>query len=109
LVPRVRQAIISEKALKDQFEKFIFGSLTKLSQVPLQSQRLIVVIDALDECDREDIRTILTLLAWATDIRPVLLRIVLTSRLELPIRLGFKDMAEGAYQDLILHEVPPAK
>jgi hypothetical protein len=50
-------------------------------------QRLIVVIDALDECDREEgIRTILTLLAWAEDIRPVSLRIVLTNRPELPIR-----------------------
>ena len=76
----------------------------------MASQRLIVVIDALDGCDREEgIRTILTLLAWAKNIRPVSLRIALMSRPELLICLGFKDMAEGVYQDFILHEVPPAK
>jgi hypothetical protein len=33
------------------------------------------------------------------------LRIVVTSRPELHIRLGFKKMPNGTYQDLVLHEV----
>jgi hypothetical protein len=33
------------------------------------------------------------------------LRIVVTSRPELYIRLGFKEMPNGTYQDLVLHEV----
>jgi hypothetical protein len=65
------------------------------------------VIDALDECEREaDIRAILQLLAQAKDVRPVPLRIVVTSRPELHIRLGFREMPNGTYQDLVLHEVP---
>jgi hypothetical protein len=65
------------------------------------------VIDALDECEREaDIRAILQLLARTKDIRPVPLRIVVTSRPELHIRLGFREMPNGTYQDLVLHEVP---
>jgi hypothetical protein len=34
------------------------------------------------------------------------LRIVVTSRPELHIRLGFREMPNGTYQDLVLHEVP---
>ena len=30
----------------------------------------------------------------------------MTSRPELPIRLGFKQMSDGKYQDLVLYKVP---
>jgi hypothetical protein len=33
------------------------------------------------------------------------LRVVVTSRPKLHIRLGFKEMPNGTYQDLVLHEV----
>ncbi|KAF2464171.1 uncharacterized protein BDR25DRAFT_319434 [Lindgomyces ingoldianus] len=38
-------------------------------------------------------------------MRPVSLRVLVTSRPELHIRLGFKQMPNGTYQDLALHEV----
>jgi hypothetical protein len=64
-------------------------------------------MDAMDECEREeDIRAILQLLAKTKDVQPVPLRIVVTSRPELHIRLGFQAMPNGMYQDLVLHEVP---
>ena len=66
----------------------------------------MVVIDALDECDREEeIREILRLFTQIKDIRPVSLRILVTSRPELLVRLGFQQMPDGTYQDLIIHEV----
>ncbi|KAI9778859.1 MAG: hypothetical protein M1839_007822 [Geoglossum umbratile] len=96
---------ISERALKDQFEKLILRPL--LEMAPSQSLAYIIVIDALDECEREeDIRVILQLLARAKDIKPISLRILVTSRPELPIRLGFRQMSDGTHQDLVLHEVP---
>jgi hypothetical protein len=53
-----------------------------------------VVIDALDECEGEnDIRLILRLLAEAK-IRKIL-RDFVTSRPEMPIRLGFKNIEEA--------------
>jgi hypothetical protein len=98
---------ISQKALKDQFEKLILQPLLGVHQARQQGLARVVVIDALDECEREeDIRAILQLLARMKDIQPVPLRIVVTSRPELHIRLGFKEMPNGTYQDLILHEVP---
>jgi hypothetical protein len=41
-------------------------------------------------------------------INNVRLRLFLTSRPELPIRLGFKKMSADVHKDMILHEVPLA-
>lgn len=97
---------IAEKALKDQFDKLVLDPLTEIGQTPFQGKEFVIVIDALDECDREeDIRAILRLLARTRDITTISLRVFITSRPELPIRLGFKQMPDGTYQDLVLHEV----
>ena len=98
---------ISEKALKDQFEKLILQPLLEIRHAPLNALGLIIVIDALDECERkEDIQVILRLLARTKNLSPVPLRIFVTSRPDLPIRLGFKQISNGTYQDLILHNIP---
>jgi hypothetical protein len=110
--PSIRTALdedpaISQRALKDQFEKLILQPLLGIQQVASQAPARIVVIDALDECEKEqDIRTILQLLAHTKDIQPIPLRVFVTSRPELHIRLGFKDMPNGTYQDVVLHKVP---
>lgn len=98
---------ISEKALKDQFEKLILQPLLAIRQASPKGLGLVIVIDALDECEREkDIQVILQLLAQIKGLGPVSLRVFVTSRPELPIRLGFKQMTDGTYQDLILHDIP---
>ncbi|KAL8739579.1 MAG: hypothetical protein Q9190_007633, partial [Brigantiaea leucoxantha] len=110
--PGMRRAIdaepvIAEKALKDQFVKLILQPLSEIKQTSLQNMEFVVVIDALDECEREeDIQAILRLLEQTKGIKPVSLRVFVTSRPELPIRLGFKQMSDGTYRDLVLHEVP---
>ncbi|KAF2127315.1 vegetative incompatibility protein HET-E-1 [Dothidotthia symphoricarpi CBS 119687] len=112
MIPGIRNTIdtdssISEKALIDQFEKLILHPLSAIPKVPSQTAVHVVVVDALDECEREeDIRAILQLLARTKEILSVSLRILVTSRPELPIRLGFKQMLTSGYQDVILHEVP---
>jgi hypothetical protein len=112
MLPGIRKALdkdpaISHRALKDQFEKLILQPLLEIKQARSPVLTRVVIIDALDECEQEqDIRVILQLLALAKDIRPAPLRIVVTSRPELHIRLGFKEMSNGTYQDLVLHKVP---
>ena len=97
---------IAEKALKDQFVKLILQPLSEIQQTSLQDREFVIVIDALDECEREeDIQAILRLLEQTKDIKPVSLRVFVTSRPEFPIRLGFKQMIDGTYQNLILHEI----
>jgi hypothetical protein len=114
LVPSIAKAIdvdptISQRALKKQFEKLVLQPLSEMTYTPWQASTLIIVIDALDECEKEkDIREILRLLAQAKDVRPVCLRIFVTSRPELPIRLGFTEISGDTYQDLVLQEIPKA-
>jgi hypothetical protein len=97
---------LTGKSMKEQFEKLILQPLSKARLPPEMSTRTIV-IDALDECEREgDIKNILYLLAQVQHITSVRVRVLITSRPELPVRLGFKKISGTAYQDLILQEIP---
>ncbi len=112
IIPRIRKAIKADPAifknnLKDQFEKLIIQPFLEMKQASPNALGLFIVIDALDECEREvDIQVILQLLAGIQSLRPVPLRIFVTSRPELPIRLDFKQMLDETYQELILHNIP---
>ena len=97
--------IISEKQLKDQFDKLIASPMKGLPQHP-QPPRIVVVVDALDECDNVDhAKLIIRLLSQAREFASIRLKFFVTSRPELPIRLGFNDIS-GKYEDLLLHEIP---
>lgn len=108
LVPAVLVAMkndlnIASKSLGEQFNKLLYQPLMSLH--PDQSTTTVIVIDALDECDGEDdIKAILKILFKLQEIQSIHLRVFLTSRPELPIRLKFRDNEN--HQDLILHELP---
>lgn len=109
LIPSIRRAIeddpdISERVLREQFEKLILQPVLEIDQGP--NTLMVIVIDALDECDQEDdIQVILRLLPQVQKSNSLQLRFLLTSRPDLPIRLGFEIVADD-YQDLILHRIP---
>ncbi|KAK4956159.1 hypothetical protein LTR66_013355 [Elasticomyces elasticus] len=68
---------------------------------------LVIILDALDECDSDnDMRGVVTLLAEAKAILPIKVRIVVTSRPETSIRLGFRKMPAVLHRDLILDDRP---
>lgn len=72
---------------------------------PKKYFKAVIVIDALNECDQErDIGTIIRLLPQVQYIASIQVKFFLTSRPELPIRLGFKDIS-GTYEGLALHEM----
>lgn len=98
---------IASKSLREQFEKLLLQPLLNLNQLGQQPQTAMMVIDALDECEHDqDVRNIIRLLPLLQKAKAVHLRIFLTSRPELPISLGFSEIADHKYQDLALHEVP---
>jgi hypothetical protein len=100
--------VASSKDRSYQWKFLIQEPLLKLEASSLQ-QPLILVIDALDECDGDnDIRRIINLLSEAKTLETVRLRIFLTSRPETPIRLGFLNMPGILHQDLILHKIARA-
>jgi hypothetical protein len=108
LIQHVEMAIdtdpyISGKLMKEQFDKLLLQPLLRLNQS--EPITITIVIDALDECEYAgDIRAILQLLPQVQKSKSIRLRIFLTSRPELAIRLGFHQ--NNSYQDLVLHELP---
>lgn len=92
---------IFTKITKEQFEKLILEPLSEVLR-PLET---ILIVDALDECENEShIVMILHLLARFQWIDSAKLRIFVTSRLELPARLGFMKISES-HRAFILHDV----
>ncbi|KZZ93756.1 WD40/YVTN repeat-like-containing domain protein [Moelleriella libera RCEF 2490] len=110
LAPHIQRAIdddpaICGKAMREQFDKLILRPLSQ-SQATGKADNLVIVIDALDECEQDsDIETIVQLCTRTQALQSPRLRVFITSRPEHPIRLSF-DKIRGTYQDLVLHKLP---
>jgi hypothetical protein len=97
---------IFQQGLSNQWKHLILRPLLRLEPGQLQHPNLLLVIDALDECDsQDDIRLILHLFAEAKALKSVRLRIFVTSRPELHIRHSFRDIPAQVHQDFILHDI----
>ncbi|GKU15117.1 unnamed protein product [Fusarium langsethiae] len=97
---------IMEKSAREQFQKLIQEPLSEAAASVKVLSPIVIVMDALDECDQEaDARSLIKILSQAKTPLPRL-RVFMTSRPELPIRLGFSQV-QGSYQDLVLHAIPP--
>ncbi|KAH8587520.1 heterokaryon incompatibility protein-domain-containing protein [Bisporella sp. PMI_857] len=98
---------IASQSFRDQWSQLIFFPLLKFGSGSSPSS-YVLVIDALDECDKDEhIRMILQLLAEARTLKTPRLRVLLTSRPEIPIRHGFYQISDADHQDFVLHNVPP--
>ena len=103
-----RDPDIACKALGEQWNRLVLQPLSMLKANSIQSP-LILVVDALDECDDDrDVRVILNLLAEAAVLETIQLRIFVTSRPETPILLGFRSLPGALHRDLSLHNIPRA-
>ncbi|KUJ20839.1 HET-domain-containing protein [Mollisia scopiformis] len=102
----VKQSDVANLSLLDQWRQFVLGPLSRLEE---RQQSYVLVIDALDECkDDNDVRTILKFLAEARSLETVRLRVFLTSRPEIPIRHGIRDIPQAEHQDFVLHDIQPS-
>ena len=114
-VPGIRQHIcevvtkfpnIASLSLRDQWHRLVLRPLSALS-VTDDTTSVILIIDALDECDDNDnIGKIIELLAQPQDLSGLRLRILLTSRPEVPIRHGFDHLSDALLQRYVLHRIP---
>ena len=109
----IRDAVIecsnvTSQSLMNQWRQLVLRPLSKLGNSDTYSS-YIVVIDALDECEDEtDIQIILQLLAEARSLKEVRLRVLVTSRPEIPIRYGFCQISDTEHHDFILHSIEGA-
>ena len=96
-------------SLSEQYHKLLLHPLQKAQKSASGSLSFVVVLDALDECDDfNDVRLLLHLLGNTQDMLGLGLRLLVTSRPEVPIRLGFQNLKHIAYHELALHDVPRA-
>lgn len=94
---------ITHQSLFNQWKKLIIEPLSKMDS---SRSHLVLVMDALDECECEDdIRIILQLFIETKKLTTIPLRVILTSRLEIPFRLGFQEMPEILHQNLDLRDI----
>ncbi|KAL4735752.1 hypothetical protein BDV11DRAFT_208208 [Aspergillus similis] len=113
LGPEIQKAVeidpyISDKVPAEQFNKLLLQPLLNIKLDRIVT--LVVVIDALDECqsddedDDHDIKILLRLLPRVQESKCVRLRFFLTSRPELPICIGFKAVKDNL-QNMDLHSI----
>ncbi|PSN61266.1 WD40 repeat-like protein [Corynespora cassiicola Philippines] len=94
---------IASQALRDQWEHIVLCPLSKLEK----QGPYVIVVDALDECDNEnDAQLIIRLLLEARSLGNVRIRILLTSRPEVPIRGEFSQITAAGHKDFVLHNIP---
>jgi NACHT domain len=99
---------IASQSLHDQWRQLVLRPLSKLNS-SFHQYSLVLVVDALDECEGEDdIRIIVQLLAEVRSLRNVRLRVFMTSRPEIPIRHGFNQIPVAGHQDFVLHNIAPS-
>jgi hypothetical protein len=98
---------IITKTMREQFEKLLLQPLHSLERSKIPTRAMVIVIDALDECEGDsDIKLILQLLPQLQNLAARRLRVLLTSRPDLPIRLGFLKIADDDHRDFVLHNIP---
>ncbi|KAK5246711.1 hypothetical protein LTR20_007355 [Exophiala xenobiotica] len=96
-------------SLSEQYHKLLVQPLEKLSKCSTGSNSMMIVLDALDECDdADDIRLLLQLFGNTQNLSALGIRLLVTSRPETPIQLGFRDMNHITYHKLALHNVTKA-
>jgi hypothetical protein len=112
IMPTLQEAVrdhpgIAAKTMREQFEKLLLQPLQRMERSDLPFQTMVIVIDALDECEGDDdIRLILQLLPQLQNLTALRLRVLLTSRPDLPIRLEFLRIARDDHKDFVLHNIP---
>jgi hypothetical protein len=100
-----QDSLLCDRYLSTQFERLLLQPLQSVDSSSFPSAGVVLVIDAIDECDNgESIKTTLLLLSRVEAITSIRLRIFVTSRPELPVELGFKDISGDLHHDVRLEE-----
>jgi hypothetical protein len=108
----VREAIandpmITSKSLREQFDRLLLQPLLDTELLNPQPLTIVMVFDALDECESDsDIRVIIQSLSRLQEASAFRLRVLLTSRPELSIRLEISKLTNQHYLGVALHDIP---
>ncbi|KAJ5536376.1 hypothetical protein N7513_009562 [Penicillium frequentans] len=88
---------------QEQFNELLFKPLNSLNLELTSPLILVIVIDALDECQvPSDVAALFSTLPRLTDLKAVQLRVFITSRPEPPVIKGFRQIRNDK---IILHQI----
>jgi len=96
---------ISTLSLRDQWQKLVLKPLSALNRTD-GTTSLVLVIDALDECDVDSIEAVVELLTGIQALSEANLRVFMTSRPEAAIRHHFGLMLDTSCRSSRLHHIP---
>lgn len=100
---------IASYSLRDQWIRLILRPLCKLEAI-IPQVPMTVVVNTLDEFENEnDVRGILQLFAEAKVVKKGRLRLFLISRSETPVRLGFGEIPEDQYYNVVLYNISSSR
>ncbi|KAM0802098.1 hypothetical protein BDR22DRAFT_961777 [Usnea florida] len=108
LARSIRKAIdqypdIFKRAKRDQWKFLVQEPLSQLKGYSTQGVVLVLVIDALDECENDkDVQLILRILCESQGFERIQFRVLVTGRPRLSVRDAFLDIA---YQGIVLHDI----
>jgi hypothetical protein len=92
--------------VRAQWQKLVIEPLSLLSQHSGNWTTLLLIIDALDECnDANDTNAIIRCLEEVTHVEGVGCRVFLTSRPVQPIKLGMNDSVSAPRENFVLHNI----
>jgi len=95
--------LIFDKALSKQFDKLIYQSLRQEKFIANDSSIFIMIVDALNECEKEwNVKAIIDLWSQLTHLITIHLKLFLTSQSELFIQLEFRNISTVVHQNMIL-------
>lgn len=99
---------IIREGLREQWEHLVRVPLSRLDAAGLHNRVILLVIDALDECEGDSIGLILSLLYEARLVTNISLQILVTSRPETAIFSALSIMPAGSFQDWALNDIDRA-
>ena len=95
---------IANKSLADQWHELILHPMASLNK-DSPARPKILVIDALDECDRKEIAQMIKILADLRSLRHGQLRVFLTSRREVSVYNGLQCLPDDGHQSLVFNDI----
>ncbi|KAK7735396.1 hypothetical protein SLS63_003866 [Diaporthe eres] len=99
---------IGTKAPPQQLECLIARPLSSLDDQTFLPIRLVIVVDALDECiKRTEAEELLSMLATLKDLHQVQLRLLITSRSEKHILGSFENLSKTLHRSMLLDKIKP--
>lgn len=99
--------LIPTKKVQVQFDKLFQQPLSEIASTRRIDTPALIVIDALDECEEDDIKLLFKLFSSTEVTRFKWLKIFITSRPDLPTRIGFKKI-EDSHENIVLHKIDDA-